>query len=304
MNRCDEIRSQMTFYLDDELRGGERAGFEEHLKSCAACCKVADQERRFLESIRAERPLYRASPQLRSRIEQILSAVPVCSTGTPELRNRVQRSVWETAASTLQRIGGRRVMALATATALIAMLAGLWYVTWSWYQGAQNPASDFALKAVDTHLRHLRGRLPLEITSDSPDEVSEWFAGKVDFKLKLPNYQDSSGQEKRYRLEGARLISFRNDYAAYVAYEMRKRPITLVVTPSSVAMPSGGERIVSSGLTFHYDSVDGLKVITWSDRGLTYALVSDLEERGQQSCIVCHAGTRERDFIQGLKPGR
>jgi hypothetical protein len=35
---------------------------------------------------------------------------------------------------------------------------------------------------------------------------------------------------------------------------------------------------------------------------LTYALVSDLEERGQQSCLVCHAGTKDRDFIEGLRP--
>ncbi len=39
-----------------------------------------------------------------------------------------------------------------------------------------------------------------------------------------------------------------------------------------------------------------------SDRGLTYALVSDLEERGQQSCTVCHQGTKDQDFIAPLKP--
>jgi hypothetical protein len=83
---------------------------------------------------------------------------------------------------------------------------------------------------------------------------------------------------------------------------MQKRPISLVVTWEDVARPSGGEEIVSRGLTFHYDSIQGLKVITWSDRGLTYALVSDLEERGQQSCIVCHQGTRDHDFIESLKP--
>ncbi len=155
--------------------------------------------------------------------------------------------------------------------------------------------------AVDTHLRRLRGQLPLEIISDSPELISSWFAGKVSFRLRLPNYQESSGQEKLYGLEGARLVAFNNDYAAYVAYRMRQRPITLVATANSVAMPSGGEEIVSKGLKFHYDSINGLKVITWADRGLTYALVSDLEERGQQSCLVCHAGTKDRDFIEGLK---
>jgi hypothetical protein len=83
---------------------------------------------------------------------------------------------------------------------------------------------------------------------------------------------------------------------------MRQRPISLLITSEQTARPRGGEEIVAKGLTFHYDSINGFKVITWSDRGLTYALVSDLEERGQQSCIVCHQGTRDQDFIEGLKP--
>src|SRR5436189_3180285 len=158
------------------------------------------------------------------------------------------------------------------------------------------------MMAVTTHLRHLRGQLPLEITSDLPEQISKWFVGKVPFSVELPNYQESSGQAKLYSLEGARLVGYNDGYAAYVAYQMQKQPISLVVTWEDVARPSGGEEIVSRGLTFHYDSMQGLKVITWSDRGLTYALVSDLEGRGQQSCIVCHQGTKDHDFIESLKP--
>ncbi|MBI1762540.1 MAG: hypothetical protein HYR56_13990, partial [Acidobacteria bacterium] len=161
-----------------------------------------------------------------------------------------------------------------------------------------------AQMAVDTHVRRVRGQLPLEIASASPAEISNWFAGKVSFSLKLPNYQEASGQVRLYNLEGARLVGFRNDYAALVAYDMDKHPITLVVTANGVAMPSGGEQVVSKGLRFHYDMLNGWKVITWADRGLTYALVSDLAGRGQQSCIVCHEGTQDREIIEGLKPGR
>jgi hypothetical protein len=156
--------------------------------------------------------------------------------------------------------------------------------------------------AVETHLRRIRGQLPLEISTNSSKQIMDWFAGKVSFRVELPNYQESSGQDKLYYIEGARLVALNNDYAAYIAYQMHNRPITLVVTSNTVARPSGGEQIVSKGLTFHYESIKGQKVITWSDRGLTYALVSDLEERGQQSCMVCHTGTKDRDFIEGLKP--
>jgi anti-sigma factor RsiW len=155
--------------------------------------------------------------------------------------------------------------------------------------------------AAETHLRHLRGQLPLEINSGAAQQISAWFNDKLPFTVQLPNYQELSGQKQLYELEGGRLVGFNNDYAAYVAYQMSERPISLVITSDRVATPAGGEEISAKGLTFHYNSIDGLKVITWSDRGLTYALVSDLEERGQQSCVVCHHGTKDRDLIEPLK---
>jgi anti-sigma factor RsiW len=219
----------------------------------------------------------------------------------PALRRKISRLLMPTDSFSSGLRQPRRALAVSFAVVLFAM-ATIWYALARRESLPLPRPSEFALMAVDTHLRRLRGQLPLEIVSDSALEISAWFVGKVAFALKLPNYQEASGQEKLYRLEGARLVAFKNDYAAYVAYQMRQRPITLVVTSNSVALPAGGEEIVSKGLRFHYDSINGLKVITWSDRGLTYALVSDLEEHGQQSCLVCHAGAKDKDFIEGLKP--
>ncbi len=292
----------MGLYLDDELRNGERDEFEAHLQSCTACHEVWEQECRFLERVRAAEPLYVASSQLRERIERNISTSSEPITASHNLRNRIQEALRPSYSPEFHP-HLPRLVAL-TAVLLAVAFAGFWLFSMRSKpdRGLQiSGPSDFALMAVDTHLRRLRGQLPLEFISDSPELISSWFAGKVSFSLKLPNYQESSRQEKLYRLEGARLVALKNDYAAYVAYKMKQSPITLVVTANSVALPSGGEEIVSKGLKFHYDSINGLKVITWSDRGLTYALVSDLEERGQQSCLVCHAGTKDRDFIEGLK---
>lgn len=301
-NSCNQIRAQMAFYLDDELHNGERGEFEAHLPVCAACRELLDQERLLIEQVRASRPLYTAAPELRERITQIMSAAPEPHLASQDLRQRIQQALKPSFASSFQP---RPVRWLSLAAVLLAVaFAGIWFLKLRTDLHRFPHPSEFALMAVDTHLRRIRNQLPLEIIADSPELISTWFNGKVSFSLKLPNYQESSGQEKLYHLEGARLVAFNNDYAAYVAYQMRQRPITLVVTANSVAMPSGGEEIVSKGLKFHYDSISGLKVITWTDRGLTYALVSDLEERGQQSCLVCHAGTKDRDFIEGLKPSK
>lgn len=296
MNQCKEILNQIAFYLDDELEGSERAEFDAHLRACETCREIFGREQRFFESVRDCRPLYSAPPELRARVERMLSVAPSPHSPPAELRHRIQRSL---------RLPGSRPSRFINARVGTALFALILLIGWGlseYMKTRPSPPSHFAKMAVDTHQRHLRGQLPLEIESDVPEQLSNWFAGKVPFGVKLPNYQESSGQEKLYSLEGARLVGYNDGYAAYVAYQMQKRPISLVVTSEAAAQPSGGEEIVSKGLKFHYDSIQGLKVITWSDRGLTYALVSDLEERGQQSCIVCHQGTKDQDFIESLKP--
>jgi anti-sigma factor RsiW len=299
MTRCDETRARMMLYLDDELEPGECGAIESHLANCDRCRAVFESERRLLEIVRQSRPLPAASPQLRAAVENLLESSSSTAPAAPAgLRRRIQQLPGGPPAA---RAAGRYVW-VAAALVLLVLLAGVW----RFHKRSDRPrspaTSEFAVMAAGTHQRHTQGQLPLEIVSTVPGQISAWFAGKVPFVLQLPNYQESSGQEKLYGLEGARLVGYKNDYAAYVAYQMRSSPISLLVTSAAVAQPSGGEEIVSRGITFHYNSINGLKVITWSDRGLTYALVSNLEERGQQSCVVCHQGTKDRDFIESLKP--
>lgn len=145
----------------------------------------------------------------------------------------------------------------------------------------------------------LVGKLPLEVVSDSPGDISAWFAGKLPFNLKLPNYPETPGQAKLYEVVGARLLSFEQDDVAYVVYRLHNRLISLLVTSHTTAQPSGGEEILWQGLRFHFEALHGWKVLTWSDNGLTYALVSDFEERGQASCIVCHPGAQSQRMFKG-----
>jgi anti-sigma factor RsiW len=269
-------------YLDNELQGDERAAIEAHVESCNSCASFAEKELTFLNAVRKSGRAHVASPELKAKVTEILSGPK------QPARERARRLRW----------------ALPIAAALLVLLLPV--VIWRVVSEEDHPEngvpSAFAAKAAESHLRHVRGQLPLEVVYSEPEKISAWFANKVNFNVKLPSYQESSGQEILYTLEGARLVEFQNDYAAYVSYHMKDRPISLVITSELLAQPSGGEEIASRGLMFHYNAIDGLKVITWSDRGLTYALVSDLEERGQQSCIVCHQGTKDQDFIEPLKP--
>jgi anti-sigma factor RsiW len=289
----------MSFYLDDELRGAERTRFETHLTGCATCRASYESERDFLQSLREAAPLHTASTELRTRVEDAILQSSIIPRAPDALKKRVQRFIHEPYSE--RRSVGFSFATIVAATLLVIAIGSVLFFKKK-PRLPVSTASEFALMAADTHQRHLKKKLPLEVVSDAPAVISSWFAGKLPFAVKLPNYQESSGQEKLYQLEGARLVGYKNDYAAYVAYQMRTRPISLVITSDAVAQPAGGEEILAKGIRFHYDSIQGYKVLTWSDRGLTYALVSDLDERGQQSCVVCHQGTKDRDVIEALKP--
>lgn len=280
MTNCENIRERLTLYLDNELQGDERAMIKAHLQSCESCASFVEKELAFLDAVRSSGPLHSASPELRAEVAQTMSGP------SPVVRSR-SRLRW--------------ILPIAAAVLVLALPLVVWRFMRPPNRAVNGVPSAFARRAAESHLRHVRGQLPLEIETTDPQQISAWFANKVDFNVKLPSYQESSGQDKMYTLEGARLVGYQNDYAAYVSYHMGQRPISLVITSGSVAKPSGGEEIASKGLLFHLNAIDGLKVITWSDRGLTYALVSDLDVRGHESCLVCHAGTKDRDFIEPLK---
>ena len=290
MATCESWRLRVILHLDDELDVGERRLVESHLKRCAACRGAFNRERLFREGIRRRRPLHVVPDDLRARVAMLVDAGRAVSpaAGVPR---RVRTS---------PSGATRRLRAYAVAV-LIAGLVGLVGVrNISDVVVASAEATSFPGMAVDVHKRHQRGQLPLELTTDAAADISRWFEGKVPFVVTLPDYQETSGQENRYEIRGARLVGFNGDYAAYVAYRMARQPISLVITSTSVATPADGDTISARGIAFHFETIDGLKVVTWSHRNLTYALVSNLKERGQRSCMVCHQDAGDEDFIDTL----
>ncbi len=257
----NHILEYISLYLDDELQEGERLAVESHIKGCPDCRAALDAERELILAIRSARPIYTTPASLQAKIANLMP-----SSGSPP-----------------KFISSRSM--LAACALLLLALASFWLIAPSF----QEERSSFVTMAVNNHVRYLKGQLPMEVFSDSPEKISGWFAGKLGFNLRLPDYPQGP---KPYHVEGARLVGFQEDYAAYIVYRLNGHPISLLVTSDSVAKPSGGEEIPWEGLRFHFQSVEGWKVLTWSDNGLTYALVSNLEERGQASCIVCHQDER------------
>jgi anti-sigma factor RsiW len=162
----------------------------------------------------------------------------------------------------------------------------------------------FAEFAVSTHQQHAQGSLALDVRSDSQQVLNDWFKAKSQFSLALPASPAAPGEERPYRLEGARLLRVGDRTAAYIAYQMQAGPVSLVVAPDSVAVASGGVQVDFKKVSFHYSTVKSYKVVTWSVHGLTYALVSQEGNSTQRSCMVCHSAMRDRDLSQTPTPLR
>lgn len=281
MSDCDAPRRLISPYLDGELVGEDRAAFEAHLAKCAPCRRALEEEAAIVSAVAAVHPRFEAPAALRERVDLLFERAASTSSA------RRWRAPWRLALA-----AGFVIAAFGAASLLRSSPPP---PVWS-----APPTQDFVGRAVDSHLRYTRGQLPLEVASDRPEEVSRWFRGRVPFHLTLPDYPVLPGEQKFYRLEGGRLVSFRDDYVAYAVYRMDERPISLLVTSSERVRPEGGDTVTFGKLDFHLESRAGLKVITWSDNGLTYALVSDLTVSGSASCLVCHGSPEERRRIEGF----
>jgi len=97
-----------------------------------------------------------------------------------------------------------------------------------------------------------------------------------------------AGQHTHVPARRASLLSYRGSPATLVVYEKQKERISLLVASSQSAPVAGGEEVRSGKLTFHYRTAAGFNVITWSNHGLSYALVSSVSGSARESCMVCH----------------
>jgi anti-sigma factor RsiW len=166
---------------------------------------------------------------------------------------------------------------------------------------------NYAEFAVTTHRQHVEGKLPLEVHSASQQTLNEWFKANSRFPLALPASPAAAGEARPFRLEGARIVKVAGEPAAFIAYDvwtpkLQMTPASIIVTRDSVAVASGGVQVNFKKVSFHYATVQGYKVVTWSMHGLTYALVSQETNNTQASCMVCHSALRDRDLSHTPAP--
>jgi len=116
----------------------------------------------------------------------------------------------------------------------------------------------------------------------------------VPFSFRLPVAESAPWEKPAYRLTGAALVNYKGSPAALVMYETQNDKITLLVDSNRFAVVAGGDEVRSGKLTFHYHNESSFRVITWTNHGVSYALVSSVSGPAGASCLVCHQSMADR----------
>jgi anti-sigma factor (TIGR02949 family) len=289
MTPCDEYRVRIPRHLDNDFRGRELDDFRIHLEACADCRASLEAEQALSHLLQRSRPLYSAPAALRSRVSAVLQ----------HSESPVQIGFQQGALQILQSHlvdSVRRILSV-RALALVVLLLGFLF---AFVPNAvrQVRAASYVKTAVAAHRSYLDGDRPLQLRSSSSELVTAWFADKVPFPFRLPNVQSTPNSTPAYRLIGAGLVNYRGNKAALVTYEKEGGKISLLVASRKSAVVAGGDEVRFGALTFHYRADDGFKVITWSNHGLSYALVSSVSGSARESCLVCHQNMADHHIFR------
>ena len=294
MSRCEERTSDILLYLDNALTGQKLEDFRAHLAVCSNCGERLEEELALSSLLREARPLYLAPQALRARVAAVVTEQASASAFSPasdrSRKTHMQNSTrwWR---EVIQVAFSRKPLAAMTLVLVLSVV---------FIPGAVERvrAMNFVEAATEIHRSYVEKALPLQCRSHSPEVVTAWFAGKTPFHFQLPASQSVPKGKAVYWLTGARLVSYKGSPAALVAYETPTEKISLLVASSKSAIVAGGEEVRSGSLTFHYRSGANSEVITWTNHGLAYALVSPLTGSPQHSCLVCHQDMADQNLFK------
>jgi anti-sigma factor RsiW len=247
---CADYEILLHALIDGELDAGHARDVEAHVATCAGCAEKLEAFRAMRDALAAAKLKETAPASLRSRIDAALPQPPARVINAREKFLRPSRRGF---------FGG-----LAAGTALSAAVAASLMLTVFRTDQDQTITDE----VVSAHIRSLQPGHLMDVETSDQHTVKPWFDGKVDV---APPVIDLTAEG--FTLLGGRLDYIDGAPVASVVYSRRKHIINLFV-----ARRLGREHDFVTART-----VQGYNVRHWSDQGLDFWAVSDLdpEELGE-----------------------
>jgi anti-sigma factor RsiW len=242
---CQDTQKLIHGYVDGELDLLTNLEIEQHLQECSACA------------------------QAHTSLQEVRAAVKGGSTyfePPPSLRERIQASVRKAGkAGPAPRPFPRLWLAVAASLAF-GVIAG-----WGLVSALSFRSADAFLtqELLASHVRsHLLPSHRVDIESSDQHTVKPWLVERLDFAPPVPSLEGQG-----FPLVGGRLDYLDNRPVAALVYQRRKHFINLFIWPSTP----------DSEVTTKAMTRQGYNLFHWTQSGMTYWAVSDLNENDLQS---------------------
>jgi anti-sigma factor RsiW len=255
-------------YVDGELDLLNTLQLEAHLRECAACAEACKNHQLLRSVIRGEGFYFKAPKDLANRIRLRVHEASEA--------NEVGRQVPPPIPEVPRPMRWRISWTFASVAASLAVIA-----LFAWRLGpvaSRHSQDDFLTQEVLAgHVRSLMADHLTDVPSSDQHTVKPWFNGKLDFS---PPVQDLS--KEGFPLVGGRLDYLGDRPAAALVYERRKHFINLFIWP---APKSSEQEMVMR---------QGYNLLHWTQSGMTYWAVSDLNSSELQEFVRLVQGHSER----------
>jgi anti-sigma factor RsiW len=255
---CEEARRYVDAWVDGELDPGASLLVETHIGSCGGCRDEADMIRSLKRAMAGMREAKGASQPLRARV---LAA----------LDQEEQSQNAEAAHERKRRHATGFVLAGAALAGAILITGRQTTTTPSDMQVAG--AGMFPSVLEDIASRHARD-LPVEVRASQPDQVENFFRGRLDIPVRPVAFRGVHAQ-----LVGARISNVRDHMAAALFYDVAGRRVTVFVFDASLLpkQPAGPVfRTMVNNQPVFVGNAHGYTVAFSEHDGVGYAVASDL----------------------------
>jgi anti-sigma factor RsiW len=270
MNACAEKEMLLHGLLDGELDALNTLAIETHLQSCASCAVQYEQLQKLRSRLRNLQLRYELPEELRVRIQQALESAneELPAAERPQTSTRAAAAPPRSVARPRRRLPW---MWMSGSAALAACL-GVWFAL-------VLPGQGLRAELIASHVRSLQVSHLTDVETSDRHVVKPWFAGKVDFSPPVIELATEG-----FPLVGGRLDYLQGRPVAALVYRRRQHLINVFVWPQARGVPA------PPAAAWHRE---GFNLVGWSQDGLQFWAVSDLDPAGLQqlrAAFATHAG--------------